>query len=325
MLSSRPYASLTPYCCSSSTEDLTVTASRRINARVAELVTSRVPFVLATVVRAEMPTSARPGDAAIIQADGSIEGFVGGQCAEGSVKLAALNVLDSGEALLLRVLPEGGESFPDRPGAQAVVNPCLSGGAIEVFLDPKLPAHQLSIVGSTPIAEALVQFGTQLGYRVEHTPNGVASASGSIAVLISSHGRHEEDSILAALDAEVGFIGLVASSVRGQAVVASLDIDPSARQVIHSPVGMDIGARTAEEVALSVLAEITRAIRVDGLEPPKTQSPQNPVETIDPICGMTVVVGDETPHLHHDGNDYWYCNVGCRTRHSEELAIGATP
>ncbi|MFT7476538.1 MAG: xanthine dehydrogenase accessory factor [Verrucomicrobiales bacterium] len=298
-----------------------MTASRRIAARVAELVEERVPFVLATVVRAEMPTSARPGDAAIIQSDGSIEGFVGGQCAEGSVKLAALNVLDSGEALLLRVLPEDGETFPDRPGAQAVVNPCLSGGAIEVFLDPKLPAAQLTIVGSTPIADALAQFGTQLGYRVEHVPNGVPNATGSLAVLISSHGRHEEDSIRVALDAEVGFIGLVASSTRGASVIDSLDLDPSARSAIHSPVGLDIGARTAEEVALSVLAEVTRAVRIDGLEAPKTQAPSKPVETIDPICGMTVVVDDNTPHLKHDETDYWYCNVGCRTRHSEELAI----
>ncbi|MDW3177810.1 MAG: XdhC family protein [Acidimicrobiia bacterium] len=298
-----------------------MTASRRMATRVAELVEKRVPFVLATVVRAEMPTSARPGDAAIIQSDGSVEGFVGGQCAEGSVKLAALNVLESDEALLLRVLPEGGESFPDRPGAQAVVNPCLSGGAIEVFLEPKLPAAQLSIVGNTPIAEALAHFGTLLGYRVDHVPNGVPDASGSLAVLISSHGRHEEETIRAALDAEVGFIGLVASSVRGTAVIDSLDVDPSARAVIHSPVGLDIGARTAEEVALSVLAEVTQAVRVDGLTAPKTQAPAAPVEAIDPICGMTVVVGDDTPHLHHDGADHWYCNVGCRTRHSEELAI----
>lgn len=298
-----------------------MTASRRVSTRVSELVEGRVPFVLATVVRAEMPTSARPGDAAIIQSDGSIEGFVGGQCAESSVKLAALNVLESGEALLLRVLPEGGDEFPDRPGAQAVVNPCLSGGAIEVFLEPKLPASKLSIVGSTPIAEALVQLGTQLGYLVDHVPNGVADAHGSLAVLISSHGRHEEDSIRAALDAEVGFIGLVASGVRGAAVVASLELDPSAEAVIHSPVGVEIGARTAEEVALSVLAEVTKAVRIDGLVAPKTQAPPAPVETIDPICGMTVLVGADTPHLHHDGEDFWYCNVGCRTRHSEELAI----
>ena len=298
-----------------------MTASRRVNARVAELVEARVPFVLATVVRAEMPTSARPGDAAIIQADGSLEGFVGGQCAEGSVKVAALNVLESEEALLLRVLPEGDEEFPDRPGARAVVNPCLSGGAIEVFLEPKLPAAQLSIVGSTPIADALAQFATQLGYRVEHTPNAVAQANGSIAVLISSHGRHEEESIRAALEAEVGFIGLVASSKRGAAVVDSLDLDSAAKAVIHSPVGVEIGARTAEEVALSVLAQVTKAIRVDGLAPPKAKPLEAPTETIDPICGMTVLVNEETPHLSHDGADYWYCNVGCRTRHREELAI----
>ena len=297
-----------------------MTASRRVNARVAELVEARVPFVLANVVRAEMPTSARPGDAAIIQADGSIEGFVGGQCAEGSVKIAALGVLETAEALLLRVLPEDGDEFPDRPGAQAVVNPCLSGGAIEVFLEPKLPAAQLSIVGSTPIADALAQFGAQLGYRIEHTPNAVAKAAGSTAVLISSHGRHEEDSIRAGLAAEVGFIGLVASAKRGAAVVDSLDLDPSARAVVHSPVGIEIGARTAEEVALSVLAEVTKAIRVDGLTPPKIEAPVAPTETIDPICGMTVLVGNDTPHLAHEGVDYWYCNPGCRTRHTEELS-----
>ncbi len=298
-----------------------MTAASRIQARVAELVDQRVAFVLATVVRAEMPTSARPGDAAVIQSDGSIEGFVGGQCAEGSVKIAALNVLESGEALLLRVLPEDGDPFPERPGADAVVNPCLSGGAIEVFLEPKLPAGQLAIVGSTPIAEALVSFGTQMGYRVVHTPNGVADVAGSLAVLISSHGRHEEDSIAAAIEAEVGFVGLVASSKRGTAVIDSLHLDPDARSVIHSPVGIDIGARTAEEVAISVLAEVTRAVRLDGLTAPKTTQPIAPVETIDPICGMTVLVRDDTPHLHHDGDDFWYCNVGCRTRHSEELQV----
>jgi len=270
-----------------------------------------------------MPTSARPGDAAIILADGVVDGFVGGQCAEESVKVAAMGVLASGEPLLLRVLPAEEEGFPDRPGAQAVVNPCLSGGAIEVFLEPKLPAARIAVVGNTPIAEALVQFGTQLGYAMDHVPNGVPDASGSLAVLISSHGRHEEDSIRVALEAEVGFIGLVASRVRGGAVVASLGLNDDQATVVHSPVGVDIGARTAEEVALSVLAEVTAAVRLRGLTPPKFDAPPAPAEAIDPICGMTVVVGDQTPHLHHEGDDYWYCNVGCRSRHTEDLAIGA--
>jgi xanthine dehydrogenase accessory factor len=298
-----------------------MTAASRTTQRVAELVSQRVPFVLATVVRAEMPTSARPGDSAVILSDGTVDGFVGGQCAENSVQVAALEVLDAGEALLLRILPDDSETFPERPGAMAVVNPCLSGGAIEVFLDPKIPAARVSVVGSTPIAEALVQFGRVLGYDMNAVPNGIPDAAGSLAVLISSHGRHEEDSILAALAAEVGFIGLVASRVRGAAVIDSLGLDPEAKALIRSPVGLDIGARTAEEVALSVLADLTREVRVGGLVAPKTDSPPAPVEAIDPICGMSVLVGVDTPHLHHNGDDYWYCNIGCRTRHSEELAI----
>lgn len=298
-------------------------SSRRTSQRVGELVASRVPFVLATVVRAEMPTSARPGDAAIILADGVVEGFVGGQCAEESVKVAAMGVLTSGEPLLLRVLPAEEEGFPERPGAQAVVNPCLSGGAIEVFLEPKLPAARIAVVGNTPIAEALVQFGTQLGYAMDHVPNGVPDAAGSLAVLISSHGRHEEDSITTALTSEVGFIGLVASRARGAAVLASLELNEDQAKVVRSPVGVAIGARTAEEVALSVLAELTAEVRLNGLVAPKFDSPAAPAEALDPICGMTVVVGDQTPHLHHQGDDYWYCNVGCRNRHAEDLAIGA--
>ncbi len=301
-----------------------MTSSRRTSQRVGELIGTRVPFVLATVVRAEMPTSARPGDAAIILADGSVEGFVGGQCAEESVKVAAIDVLRSGEPLLLRVLPAEEDGFPDRPGARAVVNPCLSGGAIEVFLEPKLPAARVTVVGNTPIAESLVHFGSQLGYAIDHVPNGVPDATGSLAVLISSHGRYEEASIRAALDGEVGFIGLVASRVRGAAVVASLELNADEASVVRSPVGVEIGARTAEEVALSVLAELVAEVRLNGLVAPKSDAPAAPAEAIDPICGMTVIVGEQTPHLSHDGTDYWYCNVGCRNRHAEDLAVGAT-
>ena len=282
-----------------------------------------MPFVLATVVRAEMPTSARPGDAAIILADGSVEGFVGGQCAEESVKVTAIEVLRSGEPLLLRILPADADVFPDRPGARAVVNPCLSGGAIEVFLDPKLPAARIVVVGNTPIAEALVQFGSQLGYAMDHEPNGVPDARGALAVLISSHGRHEEDAIRSGLEADVGFVGLVASRKRGASVIDSLELSDNEADVVRSPVGVDIGARTAEEVALSVLAEVTAQVRLHGLVAPVLDSPAPPAEAVDPICGMSVIVGDQTPHLHHEGADYWYCNIGCRNRHAEDLAVGA--
>ena len=144
---------------------------------------------------------------------------------------------------------------------------------------------------------------------------------GATAVIVASHGRREEDTIRAALDAGVGFIGLVASHRRGAAVLDEMHLDDSERKRVKSPVGIDIGARTAEEIAMSILADLVRAIRVEGLLPPEPAESTRPVTAIDPVCGMTVTIGSDTPHLHHDGTDHWYCNPGCRTRHAEELGV----
>lgn len=291
----------------------------RNSVRVTELVDRGIAFVQATVVRAQCPTSARPGDSAVVLADGTIEGFIGGQCAEGSVRTAAIPLLDTGEALLLRILPDGEEEFPESEGARTVVNPCLSGGAIEVFLEPKLPAPRLQVVGATPIAESLEVLAGHLGFGADRS-TGAPDVRGCTAVLISSHGRDEEQTIRAALDAGVGFIGLVASEVRGAAVLESLDLTPEELAVVHTPVGIEIGARTAEEIALSILADVVRAVRVDGLTAPKYERPVAPVEAIDPVCGMTVTVVADTPHLHAGGEDFWFCNPGCRTRYAEDVS-----
>ena len=279
------------------------------------------PFVQATVVRAQCPTSTRPGDSAIILADGSIEGFIGGQCAESSVRTAAAALLESGEALLLRILPEGEADFPESEGAQTVVNPCLSGGAIEVFLESKLPSPKVALMGATPIAAALEQFGGLLGFAVHRSDSNVPDVDNCIAVLISSHGRHEGETIRAALDAGVKFIGLVASTTRGQAVLDELALSDEQRRIVRTPVGIDIGARTAEEIAISILAELVRAVRRDGLRPAISSARDAPESAIDPVCGMTVVIAPDTPHLVVDGVDKWFCNPGCRTRHAEELGI----
>ena len=290
--------------------------------RSAELINAGTPFVSATVVRAQCPTSARPGDSAIVFADGSIEGFVGGQCAEGSVRLAAVPLLESGASLLLRILPEGADDFPESDGSLTVVNPCLSGGALEIFLEPRLPAPGLAIVGNSPIAHALELFAESLGFGVQRSAE-VPNVKGHIAVLISSHGRNEVEAIQAALEAKVGFIGLVASSTRGKAVLCELDLSKEDQAAIRTPVGLDIGARTAEEIALSVLADLVRSVRIDGLVPPPVESPKAPESAVDPVCGMTVMVGADTAHVALDGVDYWFCNPGCRSRFCEEAQVGS--
>lgn len=291
-----------------------------MTARIAELTSSRVPFVHATVVRAQEPSSAHAGDQAIVLADGSIEGFVGGQCAAGSVRTAALGVLESGEGVLLRVLPDGDESFPDTPGASIVVNPCLSGGALEIYLEPLLPSPALYLVGKSPTAEAVAALAPTLGFVVDRDIEG-DRPDGALAAVISSHGGEEPKAIREALDCGIGYIGLVSSHRRGEAVLAELDLSEHELSRVHPHVGIDIGARTAPEIALSIMAALVRAVRLEALtSPPSVQEAAHPTTAIDPVCGMTVTVAHDTPHLRIDGTDYWFCNPGCRDRFAAEHA-----
>ena len=238
----------------------------RMNERVQQLRRARTPFVHATVVRAQHPSSAHPGDQAILLSDGTIEGFVGGHCAQNSVRKAALGALQASESVLLRVLPDGDVHFPEAPGACVMVNPCLSGGALEIFLEPEIPAPLMGICGATPIADALADLCGLLGYDVARTDSQDRGAlADATAVVIASHGRPEAEMIRAALDAGVGYIGLVASKIRGASIVDGLGLSEAERARVHTPVGLAIGAKTPAEIAVSIVAEVIQAIRIGGL------------------------------------------------------------
>ncbi len=170
-----------------------------LSARAAELTGERRPFVRATVVRAQQPTSTRPGDRAIVLPDGMIEGFVGGHCVHNSVRRAALDAVASGESVLLRILPDGGPAFPDAPGADVVVNPCLSGGAMEIFLEPCLPAPIVRVAGATPVADAVARVLEVLDVDVRR---GISVGDGEAAVIVASLGGDEPAVIREALDSE---------------------------------------------------------------------------------------------------------------------------
>ena len=284
----------------------------KLPARAQELVAGRLPFVRATVVRAQVPASAHPGDAAIVLPDGTVEGFIGGQCAEGSVRTAALGALRDGESLLLRVLPESELGFPESPGARVVVNPCLSGGALEIFLEPIMPPPLVGVLGDTPIADAVVAIAAVLGWSTTRSVP-VAGAEGVTALVVATHGRDELAAVRAALDAGVGHVAVVASRRRGAALLAELTLTAAEQARVHTPAGLDIGARTAPEVAVSILAEIIAAVRTRSLPAPARSLPQ---EFLDPVCGMTVAVVASTPRLVVDGDTVWFCGTGCRDRHA---------
>jgi xanthine dehydrogenase accessory factor len=280
-----------------------------ISERAGQLVAARTPFVHATVVRAEQPTSAHAGDEAIVLADGTIEGFVGGQCAQNSVRQATRCALQTGESVLLRVLPDTEENFPDTPGATVVVNPCLSGGALEIFLAPWLPSPLVGIMGAAPIGDKLAQICEAVGFEVRRDTAG--NLAGLTAIVIASHGGAEAETIRAALDAGLGYIGLVASRTRGAAVLSSLPLSEAERARIRTPVGLDIGAKTPGEIAVSIVAELIRDIRTGGLRV-IVQHSAPAAMAVDPVCGMTLTTGASAEHVRLDEEDYWFCSAACR-------------
>lgn len=279
---------------------------RDISSRAEDLRAARIPFVHARVVLAERPTSAKPGDEAIVLSDGTIEGFVGGTCAESTVRNQSLALLDSGESLLLRITPE---PEAGQPGKLVVHNPCLSGGTIELFLEPAVPSPLVLVAGTAPIALAVQSIGERMGYEVRAFDGVIPSDVA--AVVVASHGRDEEAVLTAALTAGVAYVGLVASRKRGEAVVASLDVPDPSKARVRSPAGLDIGARTAEEVALSILAEIVASRPRPSGRQVSTDSAPAAGTAIDPVCGMSVAVVDASLHLDHDGTRVWFCGTGC--------------
>lgn len=288
--------------------------------RSRELRASRVPFVHARVVLAERPTSAKPGDEAIVLGDGTLEGFVGGTCAETTVREQSLAILRSRETMMLRITPV---AEADQPGKRVVHNPCLSGGTLEVFLEPSVPPPLVLLVGHAPIAEALRSIGTALRYDVQGYDG--ALPDDTAALIVASHGRGEEQALAAALNAGVPYVGLVASAKRGQAVLAGLEVSNELKSLIHTPAGLDLGANTSEEVALAILAEIV-ASRPRS-QPPAASLPTPPVaadRSTDPVCGMVVFPDHDQLHLEHDGHTVWFCGRGCLDAFAANPAVYRT-
>jgi xanthine dehydrogenase accessory factor len=289
--------------------------SDQLSKRAHELSERGEPFVTATVVRVQPPTSVEPGSAALIRADGTIEGFVGGVCAEQSVRLYSLKAIGSGEPVLLRIMP-GQEGALEEDGAVTVSNPCLSGGAIEIFLEPALPPPRITIAGDSLIAASVRSIAPELGLQIVSGP----PSPGDLALVVAAHGRDELDALRAALDAGVPYVGLVASRKRGGAVLDELrETGVPAEQLerIDTPAGIDIHARTPAEIAVSILARVVEVRRSGHLE----QSA--PRTAVDPICGMEVVIGADTPSSEADGETFYFCCEGCRSKFDEQRAVAS--
>lgn len=329
-----------------------MSAGRSIHARAAELETGGRTFVLATVVAVQKPTSARPGASGIIHPDGTIEGWVGGSCAQPVVVREALRALADGQPRLLRLSKDGPGEGRRGDGIVELVMTCHSGGTLEIYVDPHLPAPHLWVAGTTPIAGALVALGSASGWRVTlfdpiADPEAFPAAEAVLGdrelrtlettlppyVVVATQGVWDEEAVAAALRRDVAYVGLIASPTRAAVVRTWLreeaDLPEDRVAALRAPAGMDLGAETAEEVALSILAELvqvrrgragfvaapgpaTIAGRADG---PLAEGPiVDDIVLLDPVCGMTVDRKDARHLAEYGGVVYAFCAMGCRTR-----------
>jgi xanthine dehydrogenase accessory factor len=278
-----------------------------VSRSVAELVEAGVAVVEAIVVRCASSTSARPGDRALVFGDGTIEGFVGGSCADSTVRLQALRALETGEPVLVRILPGDEDGPSDEDGAVVVANPCLSGGALELFLEPHLPPPRVAVAGDSPVARALAELSAPLGFRARLD---AVAEPGDFAAVVASLGHGDEEAVRRGLEAGCEYVGLVASRVRGARVLDALRAEGATEEAlahVRTPAGIDIGAWSHAEIALSILAELVAARRAPRV-PAVGAVASGPREAVDPVCGMTVVVGSDTP----TAGEAAFCGERCR-------------
>jgi xanthine dehydrogenase accessory factor len=247
--------------------------------------------------------------------------------------------MQTGQAVLLRILPFSDDepaAADDVDGAVTVQNPCLSGGAIEVFLEPVLPAPRVLVVGETPVAGAVLRIGQELGLSVVGADGAeVEPRRGDLALVVAAHGRGELHTLRRGLEAGVPYVGLVASPKRGTGVLAELRSDGVAADLvarIDVPAGIDIGARTPAEIALSILARIVavrREVRADAAAPTQPPIPEPAAGAaplaVDPICGMTVAAVASTPSLTLDGVTTYFCCEGCREKFEAQSRHAGIP
>lgn len=258
---------------------------------VADLTHAGEAFALATVVRTVAATAAKAGAKAIIRADGTVsDGWIGGGCARGAVLRAAREALEDGRPRLVSVQPEdllaehGVAAGVERDGIRFARNMCPSKGTMDVFVEPVLPAPGLVILGSSPVAVALAEIAPRFGFHVtvcapqaEQAAFGRAdmhvdgflidTADGRARhVVVSTQGRGDEAALTAAVSIPAAYLAFVGSRAKARALVSRLadnGIDPALLAALKAPAGLDIGAITPDEIALSILAEIIALRRRD--------------------------------------------------------------
>ena len=294
-------------------------------ALAAELQRSGEAFALATVVRCEAPTSAKPGAKALIREDGRVQGWVGGACAEPVVAREALQAIRDGRPRLIGLYGEGGRIPGRTEGMLEYGMTCHSGGTLEIYVEPYLPKPQLVLIGHGPVVETLATLGRAADFTVVALVADTLQAgleeqrlTGRASVVVATHADSDEEVLDRVLRTDAGYVSLVASRRRAGVILESLErrgLPPERRSRLKAPAGLDIGAVTPEEIAVSILAEIIQHRRSDktrGLEAEAQSTPTVRIESKDPICGMTVDNVSAKFRSEFSGRTVYFCCRHCK-------------
>jgi xanthine dehydrogenase accessory factor len=286
------------------------------------------PFALATVVWRQGPSSGKQGSQAIITADGELRGWIGGACAEPVVVREAKQAIADGSArlLLLGTPDQFGTTVAE--GMTVVPISCQSEGALEVYIEPVLPAPRLVIVGTSPMTRTLAELARALEWSVEVMAGKEfksGHADNRTMVVVATQGHDDEGVVERAAAAGPAYLGLVASRRRAEAVLGYLAergvaADQLAR--VHAPAGLDLGETTHEEIAVAVLAELVKLRASGAVALPPSRSSLSllaPVTVTDPVCGMAVVPDQSAYPFTHEGVTHYFCCAGCRRSFEESL------
>jgi xanthine dehydrogenase accessory factor len=288
-------------------------------------------------VRTEPPTSARPGDKAVITADGKLRGWIGGSCSEPIVRREALRALKEGEAQLVRIVPAPEVKQTRKRGELMVATTCPSGGALDIFIEPRLPRPLLLVFGDSPAAHTLVAMGSLAGFRtcsVHPGPRpddlGADIVVGTLDLpdsmvgpdtwaVVATMGHYDEDALEAVLEHPNVEVALVASTRRAAAVRDALSmrgLDEMTLSRIRTGTGKVRGVNQ-EEIALLTLAELVTARRKRRPAAVAVE-PAAIIFATDPVCGMSV---DTTTSKHkavYRDHEYWFCCSGCQSNFEKE-------
>lgn len=291
--------------------------------RAVELARLGEPFVLATVVWREGPSSGQHGSRAILTASGEMYGWIGGACAEPVFKREAVATLEAGAPRLLALGTS--DRFGDLPqGTAAVAMSCQSEGALQIYLEPVMAMPHLVVIGDSPMAQTLRSQASHLDWNVELVA-GTDFSEGMVSersiVVVATQGHGDEDVLMSALKSSPAYVGVVASAKRGEALRDYLEgqsVCGGKIGSLHIPAGLDLGSTTHKEMAVAILAELVQRRAAGEFDGSVAIDAPRPATAIDPICGMTVDAVPTSHPLELGDETFYFCCPGCRAAYESQ-------